>query len=168
MKIRLGSKPFAFWLLIALLAGDAFLLTFEPGGRSLDARLWYSTADVYQLLDSLGTAGRGHYLIHEAIDFFFISAYTLFILNLATLYLRTFGKSLSGWLLFFCLLPGLFDCLENLGIISLVLLYPSVRLRFALATSLFTTLKWLSAFPIPVALYITPRLPRSSRSQPEY
>jgi hypothetical protein len=101
------------------------------------------------MIEKYGEAGRPLYMrIELTADILYPIIYTLF-----------FGLFLS-WLFQRGFLPGspmqklnvmpvgalVFDLLENMGIISMLTLYPSIPAALAWITMIFGSIKWLFAF----------------------
>lgn len=131
----------------ALIFNNGFipkLQALTPGRDILDNTFGYSSADVISLFDSYGEAGRQAYLSYLLI---FDFAYPL---------LFAFASSaLLGWIIIshvenskalrwlylspFLLLP--LDYIENLGLITMLLNFPTQMLGLASAVGLVTTIK---------------------------
>jgi hypothetical protein len=117
-----------------------------PGiARILDARLVYRASDIAPLLSSLGEHGRRAYVLHELTDLVFIGLYTVLLQALAS------GGRVVSRIVF---APGAFDAVETLGIIALLLLYPTTNGTLATVVSIATPAKWLAVAGAAAALAI--------------
>lgn len=128
------------------LAISSLALQEAAGGLTiLDTRLVYDQAVISQLLTALGEAGRSAYqLTHLTLDLVFPIAYSLFFAGAGLwltgkLGLSTPQKKRVAVLL---LLAGVFDLLENFSILGMVAAYPSQVPALALASQLFTLIKF--------------------------
>ena len=89
----------------------------------------YSFEYANELLGALGVDGRGAYLYKQLpLDFIFPGLFALSCsLLLSWLFLKSQNK--SSKIFYFCFVPvaaGLFDYLENIGIIHLITSYPNI------------------------------------------
>jgi len=148
------------WLVLLFFAGEmifntvilpnqqAKLESASGGTGPIDLQLFYTPEKVYSMVASYGEAGRTNYRAFELTgDIVYPIIYTLFFALLITwLFRRGFAKDsrmqkmnvvpLGGWL---------FDLLENLGIVSMLSMYPSTPAPLAWIAALFTLVKWLFA-----------------------
>ena len=111
----------------------------------LDLTLGLSPADTYQRLTDYGPNGRPFYLLIEVTaDLLFPITYGLFFsLTLALIYGRAYpaASGMHRWIV--VPLAGMvFDFLENIGIISMLLAYPAQLDIVAVFTRVMTLLKW--------------------------
>jgi hypothetical protein len=134
-------------LLIGVVLLDVFLMIYPPGLQCLDAKLWYSTAEVYPYFEALGESGRSHYLRHELVDLLFLAFYTAFLLRIAT-WLAPGNKIARG----VATLPGFFDVFETAGIIVLLWVFPNRLDALASVVSVMTPLKWGAVGIVSLAL----------------
>jgi len=128
------------------LAISSLALQQTAGGLTiLDTRLVYGLADVDQLLKALGAEGRTAYQItHLTLDLVFPIAYSLFFAGASLWFTGKLGLSISQKkrIAMLLLLAGAFDLLENFSIMGLVAAYPSQVPALALASQLFTLIKF--------------------------
>lgn len=160
-KISETLKKYANgWLVLIFFAGEMLFnavilpnqqakIEAASGGMGpIDLQLFYTPGKVYSMVAAYGEAGRASYRIVElTADIIYPIVYTLFFALLITwLFQRGFAKDnrmqklnvipLGAWL---------FDLLENIGIVSMLSLYPSTPAGLAWITVLFTLVKWLFA-----------------------
>ena len=148
------------WLVLLFLAGEMFfnavilpnqlakIETASGGTGPIDLQLFYTPEKVYAMVASYGEAGRANYRAFELTgDILYPIVYTLFFALLLTwLFQRGFAPDsqmqslnvipLGGWL---------FDLLENLGIVTMLSIYPAAPATLAWITAVFTLVKWLFA-----------------------
>jgi len=126
-----------------LLKGDA---GNAPG--TLDLRFFTPPATMFEIIGKYGNYNRIFYRNFElTADILYPIVYTLFFSLLITwLFQRGFAPTskIQKW----NVLPfgaWLFDLLENLGIVTLLLVYPSTPASVAWLTTLLTMIKWMFA-----------------------
>jgi hypothetical protein len=148
------------WLVLIFLAGEVFFnavilpaqqakMEAGSGGTGpIDLQLFYTPEKVYSMVESYGEAGRASYRAFELTgDIIYPIVYTLFFsLFITWLFQRGFPPNskmqalnvvpLGGWL---------FDLLENLGIITMLSVFPSTPDALAWITAIATLIKWLFA-----------------------
>jgi hypothetical protein len=128
------------------LAISSLALQEVAGGLSiLDTRLVYSQADAGQLLTALGEAGRSSYqLTHLTLDLVFPVAYSLFFAGLSLWLTGKLGLSIpqKQRVAVLLLVAAIFDLLENFIIMGMVAVYPKQVPALALASQLFTLIKF--------------------------
>jgi hypothetical protein len=117
-------------------AGGMKVLDMMPTG--------YDVAYVFVLFEALGDAGRHAYLYNQLpLDLIFpLLSGISFCLIIAWI-LKKFNKLDSNWF-YLCFLPvfaGLFDYLENFGIITMLITYPDITLGLIKTTNVFSVLK---------------------------
>lgn len=155
---------YAFMLLVTI----PQVMEYSNGMRLFDLQpMGYSAEYARNLLDTLGQEGRAAYLFRQIpIDmiypFLFAIAYSLL---LALVFKKGFSPESGMHAL--CLVPiaaGLFDYLENIGIIAMLSIYPGfsdslARLTnlFSVSKSIFTTLFFILLF-VGIAVLIKKRL----------
>ena len=104
----------------------------------------YSVEYVNALLQALGTEGRNAYLFKQLpLDMVYPGLFAITYCLLMGYLLDKLGK-LEGPLFYFCWIPlfsGLFDYVENVGIITILSSYPNVSVFVIKATSVFSALK---------------------------
>ena len=112
----------------------------------LDLMFFYTPAQAFEMMDKYGAAGRSVYLkIELTADVIYPMIYTSFFgLLISWLFQRAFKpeSKMQEW----NVMPvgaWLFDMLENTGIVSMLLMYPSKPEVVAWLTMLFGSLKWV-------------------------
>jgi hypothetical protein len=111
----------------------------------LDLMFFFTPEQAFQMMDKYGEAGRSIYLrIELTADVIYPMIYTLFFgLLISWLFQRAFKpeSKMQKW----NVMPvgaWFFDMLENSGILSMLLMYPSKPEVLAWITMLFGSLKW--------------------------
>lgn len=111
----------------------------------LDLMFFYNPEQAFEMMDKYGEAGRSVYLrIELTADIIYPTIYTLFFgLLISWLFQRAFkpDHQMQKW----NVMPvgaWIFDILENSGIVSMLLMYPSKPDVLAWITMLFGSLKW--------------------------
>jgi hypothetical protein len=111
----------------------------------LDLMFFYTPAQAFEMMDRYGEAGRSVYLrIELTADIIYPIIYTLFYgLLLSWLFQRAFkaDSQMQKW----NAMPvgaWLFDMLENVGIVSMLMTYPSQSEIMAWLSMLFGSVKW--------------------------
>jgi hypothetical protein len=125
------------------------LMKMDSGGPGpVDLQFIYTPAKAYEMVASYGEYGRAFYRnVELTVDIIYPIVYTLFFSLLITwLFQRGFPAAsrmrrlnvvpFGGWL---------FDLLENLGIVSMLSVYPSTPALLGWFTAVFTFVKWLFA-----------------------
>lgn len=145
--------------LIMLMITIPLVINFSEGMKLLDMMpAGYDAEYVRTLFNTLGEKGRHAYLFNQIpIDmiypFLFGVSYSLVL----AYFLNKLNK-LHGLLFYFCLLPiaaGLFDYLENVGIITMLTNNPDFSNSLATTTNIFTILKSALTTIYFVILFIT-------------
>jgi len=113
------------------------LLKASGGLPLLDTRLWYTPADVYQLFDALGAAGRANNrLFYLTFDIVIPLSYSLFL-----------WSAISHGALYrfrrIAFVGGAFDYLENIAILILLARYPEHLDSLVTVAACFTVLKFV-------------------------
>lgn len=125
---------------------------YAPGMKLFDlSPSGYSHHDALELLATLGVQGRDIYLYRQIpLDLVYPG---VFAVSCCLLLAWLFGKSLSpeSGMFYLCFIPlaaGLFDYLENICIVQMLLAYPDVTGPTVATASTFTILKsvFTSAF----------------------
>ena len=111
----------------------------------LDLMFFYTPEQAFAMIDKYGEAGRSIYLqIELTADIIYPIIYTLFYgLLLSWLFQRAFkpDSPMQKW----NVMPvgaWFFDLLENTGIVSMLMMYPSKPEVLAWLTMIFGSLKW--------------------------
>ena len=128
----------------------------DPAGEleSIDTKLYYSPAEFYEIIEPYGDQGRRVYaLSHLTADVLFPLVYAFFFgLLIAYIFPRAF--SVDSWVQRLNLAPFLlliFDLIENISVVILLLVYPTQLQGVARFAGMITSLKWVIA-GITVAL----------------
>ena len=148
------------WLILILFAAEAFFnavilpnqqakIEASSGGTGpIDLLLFYTPEKVYPMVESYGEAGRASYRAFELTgDIVYPIVYTLFFsLFITWLFQRGFPPNSKMQALNIVPLGGwLFDLLENLGIVTMLSVFPSTPDALAWITAIATLIKWLFA-----------------------
>jgi len=172
MLKRLSQKFHSWttgWRVLLLLIADALmmgyimplaggLLAFAANASvlPLDLMFFYSPDQAFAMIEKYGEAGRDLYMkIELTADIIYPIIYTLFYgLLLSWLFQRGF-KPDSGLQKYNVMPVGawFFDLLENIGIVSMLSMYPSQPAVIAWLTMLFGSLKWL-CFLVTIGLVL--------------
>ena len=112
----------------------------------LDLMFFYTPEQAFEMMDKYGETGRSIYLrIELTADIIYPLIYTLFFgLLLSWLFQRAFkpDSPMQKW----NVAPvgsWIFDMLENAGIVSMLMMYPSKSAILAWITMIFGSLKWV-------------------------
>ncbi len=148
------------WLVLVFLAGEIFFnavvlpnqgakIEAASGGTGpIDLQFFYTPEKVYSMVESYGEAGRADYRLFELTgDILYPIVYTLFF-SLAITWLFQRGFSANSTMQKYNVVPfggWLFDLLENLGIVTMLSVFPSTPALLAWVTAIFTVIKWLFA-----------------------
>jgi hypothetical protein len=154
VKLATGRNLLLLCLLFLLTTSVIFPLMSslidDPAGEleKIDTKLYYSPEDLYEIMEPYGEQGRRVYaLSHLTADVLFPLVYAFFFgLLISYLFQRGFPK--ESWVHRLNLVPfGLliFDLIENLGVVILLLAYPTRMVGLALLTGLVTSAKWMLA-----------------------
>lgn len=148
------------WLVLVFLAGEIFFnAVILPGQQAkiqggsggigpIDLQLFYTPEKVYGMIASYSPEVRAAYRIFELTgDIIYPIVYTVFFaLTITWLFQRGFpGTSRMHKYNVVPLGAWLFDLLENLGIVTMLSIYPSMHVWLAWVTAVFTLVKWLFA-----------------------
>ena len=129
------------------LAGGLLAFAANASVMPLDLMFLYTPEKAFAMLDKYGEAGRALYMkIELTADIIYPIIYTLFYgLLLSWLFQRAF-KPDSPMQKYNVVIVGawLFDLLENVGIVSMLAMYPNQPAVWAWLTMIFGSLKWLS------------------------
>ena len=160
VRLATGRNLLLLFLLFLLTTSVIFPLVSslieDPAGEleKVDTKLYYSPAELYEIMEPYGDQGRRVYaLSHLTADVLFPLVYAFFFgLLISYLFQRAFPKEF--WVQRLNLVPfGLliFDLIENVGVVILLLAYPTQMVGLAHLTGLVTSVKWILA-GITVAL----------------
>ena len=125
--------------------GVAQLMEITGGVGILDMEVLYTPDQAYAFLAAMGDAGRAFELTHIIpIDLFVPFFYALFLSTFITWLLHTWLPVESGWhrLNVIPVAGAVFDYLENLGIIAMLLAWPARLTEIAQFTMGSTLLKF--------------------------
>ena len=127
------------------LAAAIMALAANNSVMPLDLMFFYTPAQAFEMMDKYGEAGRSIYLrIELTADIIYPIIYTLFFgLLLSWLFQRAFkpDSQMQKWNVM-PLGAWFFDMLENVGIVSMLMMYPSQPEIMAWLTMLFGAFKW--------------------------
>ena len=127
------------------LAGGIMALAANNSVSPLDLMFFYTPAKAFEMMDKYGEAGRAVYLkIELTADIIYPIIYTLFYgLLLSWLMQRAFPSNSKMQKMNVMIVGAwLSDLLENVGIVSMLGMYPSKPAILAWITMLFGSLKW--------------------------
>jgi hypothetical protein len=121
------------------------LMEFSGGKKILDMMpTGYNPEYVNSLLDALGPDGRNVYLFYQIpLDMVFPGLNAITFCLIFGYFFQKLGK-IDGILFYICYLPlfaGLFDYMENIGIITMLNSYPNNPDILSTVTNLFSILK---------------------------
>ena len=121
------------------------VMSFSGGMKLLDMMpTGYSAEYVNALLSALGEKGRDAYLFNQLpVDMIYPFLFGVSSCLILAYFLNKLGKFESR-LFYFCLLPlfsGLFDYLENIGIIAMLKSYPNNPVILSQITNVFSVMK---------------------------
>ncbi len=125
-----------------------------PIDKILDLQFGFTTDFAYQLFDILGKSGQKAYLyfgVFVDIPYMIVYGFTYAILILFLLKKKQLYQRFS-YLIFIPIFAAFFDLLENVGIISLLVNYPTKYPLICTITSFVNQLKWISAIVILVII----------------
>lgn len=120
-------------------SGGMKLLDMMPGG--------YTSEYVKTLFNNLGNEGRSAYLYKQIpVDMIYPLLFGVSYCMVMAYFLNKLGK-LDSKLIYLCYIPilsGLFDYLENIGIILMLIGYPDISMGLIKLTSIFSVCKSVS------------------------
>jgi len=148
------------WLVLVFLAGEIFFnavvlpgqqakIESHPGASGpIDLQFFYTPDKVYGMIASYGDEIRTSYRTFELTgDIIYPIVYTLFF-SLAITWLFKRGFASDSKMHKYNVVPfgaWLFDLLENIGIVTMLSVYPSTPPGVAWISTVFTIIKWLFA-----------------------
>ena len=147
---KLSSKT---WLIALAFAVEIFFFsTLAPKMQALipagplDLKFFYTPAEAFSLVESYGEAGRAAYRLFDlTADIVHPIAYTLFFgLLLSVLFQRAFSSTSA--IQKFNVAPAIswaFDMLENIGVVTMLSVFPTKPALVAWLTAISTSLKWV-------------------------
>ena len=155
------------WLVLVFLAGEIFFnAVIMPGQQAkieagsggtgpIDLQLFYTPEKVYGMIESYNPEVRASYRLFELTgDIIYPIVYTLFF-SLAITWLFQRGFASNSNMHKYNVVPfgaWLFDLFENIGIVSMLSVFPSTPALLAWVSTVFTLVKWL--FVVPTALLL--------------
>lgn len=146
---RLSSRT---WLILLAFAVEVFFFsTLAPRMQALiptgplDLKFFYTPGQAYSLVESYGEAGRAAYRLFDlTADIVHPIAYTLFFgLLLSVLFQRAFPANSPFQK--YNVAPAIswfFDMIENIGVVTMLSIFPSRPALVAWIAALATSLKW--------------------------
>ncbi len=150
-KHSTGRQVLWFFILSNLIYFSMLLITipktmnFSNGMNLLDMMpLGYNSDYINSLFEALGKEGRDAYLYYQLpLDMFYPLFYAISFSLLIAYFLKKI-KQFNSALFYLCLLPiiaGIFDYLENIGIITMLNNYPLISEPVMVSTNVFTIIK---------------------------
>ncbi|HEU0294950.1 MAG TPA: hypothetical protein VFR47_19565 [Anaerolineales bacterium] len=138
------------------LAGGLMALAANASVMPLDLMFFYTPDQAFAMIEKYGEAGRDIYMkIELTADIIYPIIYTLFYgLLLSWLFQR--GLKADSPMQKYNVMPvgaWFFDLLENIGIVSMLSMYPAQPSVLAWLTMMFGSLKWLS-FLVTIGLVL--------------
>lgn len=138
------------WLVLSLIAAFIILVNLPLGdpeliSASLDGRIGYTPEQAYAAISSYGSAGRTQMIWIHLADMILITLYTsLFCLSISWLFKRGYQPdSKMQTMNLVPLVGGLFDVMENIWILTMLLIYPTESILVGWLSTVFTTDKYL-------------------------
>lgn len=172
IKKNLSGKTVLLFFILAntiylamLLVSIPYVMSFSGGMKLLDMLpTGYNSEYVNSLLSALGEKGRNAYLYRQILlDMVYPLLFGISYCLILAYFINKIGR-LESPLFYVCYLPlfsGLFDYLENIGIIILLNTYPKpleivakAANIFSVLKSLFTTLTFLILIALLIAFVI--------------
>jgi len=118
----------------------------DEGVESIDTKMYYSPAELYDMMEAYGEVGRrGYAQSHLTADLIFPLVYSFFFgTAISFTFLRAFPAE-SGFQMLNLVPFGLFafDLLENTLLVILLLSFPAQLTVLAFAAGVVTAVKWL-------------------------
>jgi hypothetical protein len=149
------------WLILSIIAAFVLLVNLplaDPTlvNMSLDGQFAYTPEQAFSMVASYGDAGRVQMIWIHLADFILITLYTLmFCLSISWLFQRGFKlDSRMQRLNVVPILGGFFDAMENVWIITMILVYPAQPIAVAWLSTISTMGKYIMGIPIVLLLVI--------------
>ncbi|MGC9399263.1 MAG: hypothetical protein ACP5HM_09005 [Anaerolineae bacterium] len=149
------------WLILSIIAAFVLLANLplaDPAliNMSLDGRFAYTPEQAFSAVASYGDTGRIQMIWIHLGDFILITLYTsMFCLSISWLFQRGFKPdSRMQRLNLVPILGGFFDVLENIWIMTMILVYPARPTVVAWLSTISTTGKYIMGVPIVLLLLI--------------
>ena len=143
--LLLGCLLLVMLLIAGKPCGVAQLKSLSGGVGMLDMEISYSPQEAYALFEALGEEGRAFYLRRFLpLDMLYPLVYSLFFMTAATIIFQKIFSEENPWrkLSVFTILAGLFDYLENLCVLIMLLSYPKQLTQLAGLANIFTLSKF--------------------------
>jgi hypothetical protein len=149
------------WLILSSIAALVLLFNLplaDPTliSMSLDGQFAYAPKQAFSAVASYGDNGRVQMIWIHLGDFILITLYTLmFCLSISWLFQRGFKRaSRMQRLNLIPVLGGFFDVMENIWIITIILVYPAQPTAVAWLSTISTMGKYIMGIPIVLLLVI--------------
>ena len=149
------------WLILSIIAAFVLLVNLplaDPTlvNMSLDGQFAYTPEQAFSTVASYGDAGRVQMIWIHLADFILITLYTaMFCLSISWLFQRGFKlDSRMQRLNVVPILGGFFDAMENVWIITMILVYPAQPIAVAWLSTISTMGKYIMGIPIVLLLVI--------------
>ena len=149
------------WLILSIIAAFVLLVNLplaDPTlvNMSLDGQFAYTPEQAFSMVASYGDAGRVQMIWIHLADFILITFYTaMFCLSISWLFQRGFKPdSRMQRLNVVPILGGFFDAMENVWIITMILVYPAQPIAVAWLSTISTMGKYIMGIPIVLLLVI--------------
>jgi len=155
--ILLAFAVMALCMAVLLPGAEAAIKATGASGP-IDLMFFPLPAQSYAVVEALGQAGRASYRLTElSVDLIYPLAYTLFYSLLMTALLQRALDKSSRWQLLNLLPFGalVFDLLENIGIVSMLSMYPLQPAALGIYTLVVNGIKWVFAGASSAALLVS-------------
>jgi hypothetical protein len=149
------------WVILSIIAAFVLLVNLplaDPAlvSMSLDGRFAYTPEEAFSAVASYGDDGRVQMIWIHLADFILITLYiSMFCLSISWLLQRGFKlDSRMQRLNLVPVLGGFFDVMENIWIITIILVYPAQPTVVAWLSTISTMGKYIMGIPIVLLLVI--------------
>jgi hypothetical protein len=172
-----GKKVFFFFVLSGIFYFTMFFVTipklteFSNGLPVFDMRFnGYNLFDAKELLQHLGNAGKDFYLFRQLpLDFIYPLIFAWSNILILCFFLKKIQKFDTWFLLISVpIIGGVFDYLENFGIIYMLTSYPDISETSVKMISIFTVIKnvfislYVAVLLIVLCIFLFKKLKKSS------
>lgn len=146
MHLKLANGKVILLLLFLFLLANFFVIqAIYPNFQTLDTLSSYTPDHAFQLISSYGEQGRQYYAVIEVTLDLIYPIVTALMFSLIIFY--TFKRAFPSnkWILYLSLAPYtvlMADLLENVCIVSLLLIYPQKSVLLAQISNFFTIVKF--------------------------
>ena len=164
MLTRISKQLHAWakgWRILLIIAVFILLINLpladpELVNKSLDGRFAYTPEEAFSAISSYGDVGRLQMIWIHLGDFILIALYTLmFGLSISWLLQRAFKlNSILQRMNLVPILGGFFDVMENIWIMTMILVYPAQPKTVAWLSTISTSSKYILGVPIILLLLI--------------